>query len=589
MHIAMRRRSDENGAVVVVVALMVVVIFAIAALAVDLGNAFTRLRDVQSQADFSALAGGADLPALGASPIAADPAIQKAAEYLYLNQPQDDNGPDALTVPEFAFDLTNGNANDGEAYYGHFDGANFVASSTELTIRTPPALVSFGFARILGSDDTDVDAKATVGVFSPGTGPMPVFAVAGCDYGPQTFTDPAGGQVVAVTRPPMSFDTEPPAFNNATMNELTTVPTAVSVNEIGAQVVIDGNQFNAAAAGIVKVGFFRDRTGSTPYFEEILPTTRTNSLIRADVPAAVAAVEDVWWVRVFKGNSAGVGSWSPPENALPLRIGQAVLECDSGASSGNFGTLYLPRTDVSSQDDMIAKNMAAKLEFDLATMPVAGPAPLCTGAGSPAVHAPADGTNCVDTKTGMPANAATQGLITGVDGELGRLRQDTSDRCRQSSYGNRPQRAATGISGYDMNDDILTCFFTDNFTTIEDISKQGIAYSSGVVLDPAIYSSPRFMWVPVLHVEPTFGGSQKYSIKEFRPGFITDQPKTANATNHSVGSTTSNGIYVEQPAGNRVSRVMVVFFNAEALPADSGGAPVTNWMGFGPKILQLTD
>ncbi len=91
MHIAMRRRSDENGAVVVVVALMVVVIFAIAALAVDLGNAFTRLRDVQSQADFSALAGGADLPALGASPIASDPAIQKAAEYLYLNQPQDDN------------------------------------------------------------------------------------------------------------------------------------------------------------------------------------------------------------------------------------------------------------------------------------------------------------------------------------------------------------------------------------------------------------------------------------------------------------------------------------------------------------------
>lgn len=571
-------RRDDRGAVAVLFAILAVVLFGVAALAVDLSNGFVRKRDAQAQADFAALAGGAELTGeTTAGPPAA--VVDAVAEYLNRNQPQDDKG----VTPVGSAQLTNGDYDDGEVEF----------TADGLRVVSPFAQVNFAFAGVLGLDrTTDVQADATVGIFSPGTGPMPVYAVDGCAAGPQTFTDPAGGHVVPVARPPMLHDTEPPAFNNAKLDApLVTSPTPVSVGDIDVQISISGTALNAAGAGVVKIGFFRDKTGAEPHLVEVDPTTRTNSLLTATIPSTVTAYEGVWWVRVFKGNASAEGSWSPPEEALPLRVGQAVLECESGSSSGNFGTLDLPRTDVSSPDDQIAMNMATKLEFDLAVMPAGGPAPTCKGAGAPAVHAMDDGTNCVDTKTGLPANAVTQGLITGLSSldVPGRLMQDTSERCRESEWGGRPTRAPSGISGYDINDDILTCFLTDTTTTIEDISKEGAAFTAGAVLHPDIYSSPRFIWVPILYVEPTEGGSDKYSIKEFRPAFITDQPTSANATNHAMGTTTTNGLYVDQPAGNRVSRMKVVFFNVEALPADAGGAPVTSWMGFGPKILRLID
>lgn len=582
-------RRGERGAIAVLSGVLAVVVLITAALAVDLSNGFVRGRDVQAQADFGAL-GGADL--LPGSKVASDPAIQKVVEYLNEpgNQPKDDKG----ITPVTADALVDGPLVDPDkAITQEFErnGEVYFESAGRMRVIAPEARVDFGLAGIAGFTETDVNGEATVGIFSPGTGPMPVYAAQGCDYGPQTFLDPAGGQTVPVERPPMLYDTTPPAFNNARLDTLTTNPTPVTVGQSGVQLTIDGAQINAAATGVVKIGFFRDRTDPTavPNFVDVVPTTRTANMLVGIIPDAVTAVEAVWWVRVFKGATASDGSWSDPALALPLRVGQAVLQCESGSSDGNFGTLYLPRTDVTSQDDMIAKNMTSSLEFDLAVMPTTGPSPLCTGAGLPAVHAPEDGTNCVDTKTGLPANATTQGLITGIDGEPGRLDQDTTDRCQESVHGLRPGRAESGIPGFTVNDDILTCFFTNDTATVDAISRETYPYTEPV-LDSSIYSSPRFTWVPVLFQEPTWGGSQKYSIKEFRPAFITDQPTTANHVNHSMGTTTQNGLVVEQPAGNRVSRVSVVFFNPLALPNEvADGGPVSNWMGFGPKVVRLVD
>ena len=579
------RARTERGATAVIVGIVAIVLFACAAIGVDMGNALARKRSIQGQADFGALAAASELPGVK-SP--SDPAVLAVVEYLNRNHPLDDEGITAVT----ANDLVDGPAVDPDESVTEEEEKNgeiYFESNSRLRVIAPQARVNFGLAAALEFKNVNVNAEATVGIFSAGN-VLPVYAVDGCDYGPQTFTDPAGGLAVPVTRPPMRYDTEPPAFNNASLASLTTLPTAVSKDAVGAELTISGNQFNTAASGIVRVGFFRDRTIDSPDFFEVAPTFRTATQIRAIIPTTVTAVEDVWWIRVFKGDAAGVGSWSEPTEALPLRVGQAVLECESsGPSDGNFGTLDLPRTDVSSQDDMIAKNIVVGPEFTLAVMPAGGPSPLCTGATTPAVHSPNDGTNCVDTKTGLPANATTQGLVTGVDGEPGRLIGDTSDLCRDSAHGLRPQNVPSGISGYDVNDDILTCFLTNNTTSIEDLSKEGAAYTSGVVLDPAIYSSPRFFWVPVLFDEPSSGGSNEYSIMEFRPAFLTDQPPEADAINHTVGATTNNGLYVAQPAGNSVSRVKVVFFNEEALPTDVGDAPLTDWLGFGPKILRLVD
>ena len=90
----------------VIVALCAVMLFSVAALCVDLGNAFSRKRGLQSQADFAAFAavkGGANLPAATTTPLASQDAVIQAAAYLNRNLPQDDAvGPrtcEATTPP----------------------------------------------------------------------------------------------------------------------------------------------------------------------------------------------------------------------------------------------------------------------------------------------------------------------------------------------------------------------------------------------------------------------------------------------------------------------------------------------------------
>ena len=73
-----KQRSREDGAVAVMTALMVLLMLSVGAIAIDLGNAFTRKRDTQSQADFATLAGaGIDggLPAASTTTSATDPAV----------------------------------------------------------------------------------------------------------------------------------------------------------------------------------------------------------------------------------------------------------------------------------------------------------------------------------------------------------------------------------------------------------------------------------------------------------------------------------------------------------------------------------
>jgi hypothetical protein len=264
----------------------------------------------------------------------------------------------------------------------------------------------------------------------------------------------------------------------------------------------------------------------------------------------------------------------------PLPVGGAPLECDADSSNGNYGTLQLPRDDVTSQDDQIAMNMATSPQFTLATYPPG--VDECTGLPSPYIHSPNEYTNCVDTKTGFPGLPATEGLITGIGSTPGRLDKDTTPACGSS-------RVDSGVNGKMINNDYLTCFFTDDTTTIEDISKPGYPAPSDpadALISSEIFTSPRFVWQPVLHVEPLNGGSHEYTIIDFRPGFITDQPLWANGANNAMDTTTNNGI-VADSSGLRA--VKVILFNVNALPQRDDGGPVTPYLGSGPKFVRLVD
>jgi hypothetical protein len=283
-----------------------------------------------------------------------------------------------------------------------------------------------------------------------------------------------------------------------------------------------------------------------------------------------------------------------------LQVGSAVLECEAAASDGNFGTLKLPRLTPNTPSAWLPRNIAEGLEepLSLDTHDSAAHPWTCTDLGSsddvivsstsPASLQPQ--TNCVDTDTGLPDNVATQGFITGDGGVPGRLDADTTAGCG-SNASSPNSRWATGITApgpghpeYSINDDLLTCFMVDADKPLSDITVE--SYTDPPALSQDIYYSPRFFYMPVLGVDPSSGGSNRYSIIEFRAGFITDQPLYATRSGRQTGTTTHNGIAV---SSGKISTVKVVFFNTDALPPPPEDAPDFAYMGSGPRLLKLVD
>ncbi|MGH3507267.1 MAG: hypothetical protein ACRDO2_08705, partial [Nocardioidaceae bacterium] len=321
-------------------------------------------------------------------------------------------------------------------------------------------------------------------------------------------------------------------------------------------------------------------------------------------PTTVSAIEGVWYVRVKQfidppGPTPPSYQWSDRDEAVPLRVGEAVLECTAGSNDGNFGTLRLPRNDVPTADDL-AMNIADALQFTLAVYPGSDPPYECTNLGDPAVHVPDEttlptntndppietGTNCVPTDPGLPANVATQGLIEGVGSTPGRLDADTTEGCDPDGGSDRVDsdvRISPSAGDYMINNDVITCFFLDDSTTLAQIIDP--AYTGDPLISKDIFKSPRFYWLPVLKDEPISGTSNEYSIIDFRPAFITDMEPTSTKQVRIMGPT-NNGLTVES---NNITTMKVVFFNVLALPRTVEGGPTMPYLGQGPKVLQLID
>jgi len=149
---AVRRRDD--GAVAIIVALMAIVLFGMGAMAVDLGNAWSRKRSTQTDADLSALAGASLLPASTSAQQAL--ACARAKIYLDLNLPPSD----ATDVNPLAWSCT-------------------FPDSTHIQVITPSRTVAFGLANAIGFSDAKVRATATATVVSPDLGLLPFIVDAG--------------------------------------------------------------------------------------------------------------------------------------------------------------------------------------------------------------------------------------------------------------------------------------------------------------------------------------------------------------------------------------------------------------------------
>lgn len=587
------KKRDERGAYAVLFGLLVVVLVSVAALAVDLGNAVARKADVTSQADFAALAAGREMDVMSSIPQAA---VDAARDYLNDNHPLDQScGSECVTSAQLEDgDLTNGEirlANGG------------------LQVVTPHENVDYGLAGVMGFDDIDVQADATVRIASYKGPSLPAYAVNPCDYGRQVLTDPASGHSIPVNPPPLFLDGQ---SNSTELDSISPTEVAYDADSAVPQptISVTGQKFKRTT----HVGFFNAslevRTFALPAPPAPFTDNGNATISNVTVPQEVTSSEEVWYVRVLndEANTPADTSddrWSSSDEAIPLRVGNAVLECDSDVFGGNFGTIRMDRDDANSDGEELARNFALGYQnpiYVLPHVPVNGSTPVPGGVcfhgdlygsvessetNNPIHIGFNENTDCIRTDPGLPANAAADGLVKGGSGFSGRLTNKATRSGCAPGGGSGLMRV--NVQGpYDINNEVLSCYLTSTSTPLSAIATAG--YSGGPALDPDIWESPRFSFVPVLGVQPATG-THKYSVVELRPAFITDESLSSTKGNSDATGTTSpcsglcNGLRIEN---NDITQLTVIFFNINALPPNPNG-DLIDYLGDGPKAVQLID
>jgi hypothetical protein len=506
----------------------------------------------------------------------------------------------------------------GEAGYGIFStdasGVHLSPDANQLTVVSPERRVDFGFAQVMGFDNVEVAGRATAEIESPLQAGLPFYAFQGCDWGEKVVANPTNGQSANGVLLSHPSETNPARPTTLTTNPPTSpaqVPLHVSSPDDSLTLDADPGTL----AGTTDVGFFLSGTNTSGPEPVTIDSSQFSvgdgALTVSHLPASVTSVEAVWYVRV-KIN----GTWSPVTTgsgsnvvlrALPLTVGSPSLTCGVGSSSGNFGTLDLPPDPVvaginGDAKKQIAYNTIRGLSHGLSRFPTSTSATAYCEPPAPqgTIAWPADGTNCVPVKTGLDSDAAEMGLVLGISnpslpaGKLEVGNADPATQCPNNYPGGTTH--VTTLRGHAINDDVLTCFFTDDSTTVGEVSSA--TYTGPVTIDQAIYRSPRFVQVPVLGTQPSKGTSHQYQIVDFRPAFITDQSVADNRLTGApitAGCQTGNNITGECNGltydHGQLNSVTLVFINPAALP-DPPLEPNGQYLpysGVGPKVPLLVN
>lgn len=619
------RTRDESGATAVLVALLAVALFSMAAIAVDLGNAWARKRSVQKQADISALSAGYRLPQTSANKNAI---AAEVAGYLNNNLA---SGQAAVT----GANLIDGVTSNGEVTFFDKDGLACSEGCTQMTVLAPAARVDFGFANIMGFDHTDVQRTAKVRVVSslpPKNKMIPLWLPSGCGLGPAESDTSGGGPAPAATTsvPPTTTSATASATGTGTASPSPTVtasatPTFAPSGNAGTHVLNGTSPLSVAANSTTTVSGYTvtavpantDRASMRFYspdglrfVEYAVTEARPKGTLFVppfSVGPEVTSTPGDWRVYamiqpngagktpeysstnlVFRVGSAGTPttpatsattsptmtvSATPTVTATPSSV---PVNC-VGQDRGNFGQLDSPRKDASNKQDRLALNLAKGLDHQLVPFVFASDADTTKDcgkvgdsiAGAQLDSTPIDGRNCIQGDTGNDGPALYDGLVSGLLGEKGRL--DVSRGA--TSCPADPSRTNTSIGSTTVNNDVLSCFLT-NGATLTDITQTSGVDSS--MIDPSIVDSPRFVWLPVVYANDR--AQKNYQpILEFAPAFITDETQTTPAT-------AENGLEIN---GNSVKVLHTFTFNKAALPIDEQSPTIDYEPVVGGSIVRL--
>ncbi|GCD91905.1 TadE/TadG family type IV pilus assembly protein [Nocardioides sp. LS1] len=604
------RRREDSGATAVLVAILAVALFSMAALAVDLGNAWARKRAVQKQVDVSALSAGYLLPETSLNKLTI---ADRVAGFLNENST---SGQATVTAAQ----LVDGITGNGEVTFQDAGGHACVEGCIRMTVLAPAARVQFGFAKVLGSTHTDVQRTATVQVQSalpPKQKLIPFWLPSGCGYGPAQADTAQGNQAAPATATPTPTPTPTSSTATASATPTSASPTPVygftpGPSDSGSHVLAGTSPIAVAQGGSVTISTYSvtnlpnntDRASlrfwspnGTTYVDYAAQSVAKKQSVLAvpsfPVGPEVTATAGDWrvYALVQSNNQVRYSSnylivrvtatptTAPATSSAPPSATASVTPTVSASPSatsvpvgcvgqdrGNFGQLDSPRLDGSSTQKRLARNIAGGLDHMLAPFEFApaqtptkdcgdGPHGFITGAQPDNVSSSDPPRNCIQGDTGNDGPALYDGLVTGSDdGQAARLAVSRGHTHCPAD----PSRVDVTIGGHLLNNDVLSCFLTNGATLTDITSDTGV---NTAMLDPAIIASPRFVWLPMVLANDR---AQKnfQPIIDFVPAFITNETQTSAA--YDVGSS-HNGLEIN---GNSVKTLTVLTFNKAALPID---------------------
>lgn len=600
----MKQRHDDDGAVAILVAVLAVVLLGCAAISVDLGSAWARKRDAQTQADVSTISAANWARDAGVMP--ADQPTEKAAvrtkvaEYM-LKSDNVITGQASVSQATLATRLGNGDTADGEVVFAA-DGGSF-------EVMTPSAQVDFGLASVLGQDKVDVQASAAIGMFSElpdRVDVLPFLLPSGCVYGPAdadtTNGNSGGGGNGGGTSGGGGSNTNgssagPGVLQSATQSFQSTDEDNShdqwSTETFTFRVVQNGNLEKNGGGKPVgdPVVHFQFRDDASVKFTipgEWVSTPKNQQVWTFKItiePDDVTSKSVQWYYQTQVGSLySNVNNMNIQTKPAPPVTPDPAQGC-VGSSRGNFGQMDSPRTDVNGNNNRFAYNVAFGLDHQIEPL-VNAAADECTG--RPASTNPPrkaeqlddvsrDGNNCIKPDPGNDGPKMFDGLIGEVAGKPGRLRIENGATKTGCNNGNAV------VNGRTINNDLLSCYLVNAGDPLSRITA-----ASGVttgILDPSVTKSPRFVWLPVVY--RTDRSSKTFQpILKFVPGFITDESSTSTRTTPAYTDTTrDNGIQVN---GNSIKVLTVFTFNPDALPVQESSPYTAYNAAVGRPTMKLT-
>lgn len=546
-------QRTEDGATAVVFAILATVLMVTAAMSVDLGNAWARKRDVQTQVDLSALSAGHMLPAPSSNTALRAEIVDEVVAYLNsLNNKVPGQSP--ITAGAMV-DGINGNGEvlfvDNPATATTDEGLE----GTRLEVIAPPAHVNFGLGSIVVPDGTDVSATATVEIMSlipPGQDMLPFWLPDGCPYGPGMADTGSGGP------DGQEENYEPTETGNHTVDfeasvaEGSTESVSIALKQLPSGSTSGFIRFRLGASTIV------DSSPATWPATSASDKSRTVSL---QLDTSVTNTPGVWRVWAMLPTDEG-DEYSRTSGTLTVEADAPDIVGCANSVEGNFGQLDSPRADENELQKALALNIAKGLDHQVVPF-LDAPSDTCnTGAnfieGAQPDNQSRDGNNCITGSTGNDGPWMLKGFITGVEGEYGRL-----DARRGSTNASCGGRSDVEVEGIDINNDVLSCYLATG-ATLADIAQDDLTEETAAnLLDPSVVESPRFVWVPVVYADERSEHAYQ-PIKTFVPGFITDE--SVAASKGASDATETNGVVVNP--GTSLVSLQIFMFNELVLPID---------------------